>query len=1030
MMGADRISKFLQLNAEQAAILRPGLKAAVGACAGSGKTRAIIAKYLKILEDSEADFHQIVTVTFTENAASELKFRISSKIDEYISKHGHRGNIAPGWRRKFFSAPIGTIHSFCAKILRENLLDSELALKVSVLDSREKKDFYEETIGRFFREELKNGDRELERLFEIESYDYGQIVNVTKMILEEATRLHMVPPFDSYYGNISDSIKPDSLELERMNETLRAAISEHVSTLTNSSVKKKDALNDLCEKIDLTLGISRNLHHMKAVYKNIKKQPYKKDPVEESRLKLQETFFSIMKHSDSEMNSLYLSFSKKVNKILVEAKRSEGKIEYEDMIRFTRNFLKEKPEILNYYRRFLKFIIVDEFQDTDGLQWELMNMLTDGGSKGSLVVVGDVNQSIYGFRGAQPEIFGNVLKRPDFTRVSFATNYRSREGLLEFFNAFFDGMFPEGHYEDMKHPSGEADSGPCVETIGCIGDNMKDMLAKEARAVVAKIKKVQKEHQGDIALLFRRSTHVSVYEKELSRAGIRFQSQIGGDFYALPEVRDVLCMLRYFLDPEDSLAEAAVLRSPYFGAPDDDLFSHFSEKGVGKEARIRNYLEFLGEKREEYVNGDPFRAVDFAVNGLGYSSAVLGLPDGGTRRLNLKKLLLIAERLVSQKGYGLHQVVEHIDSLRDISNEEKVFEEPEDEKVVRLMTVHGAKGLEFDTVFLCDTNYSPPSIRDRVKADIDVGLIVRYQALSSEAWEELKSQADAKESREGKRLLYVAMTRAKKRLFLCLSSKPPSKSNKGKIELKKNSFAKIIDSRLAIKDRLLRGEDDEFPFNGCSVLFSGEAESVDLPDTCEDVVASDKETPEINLKYLEPLYRKQDPSERKMLSRLPDMHSPIDRVKDPERVGSIMHRFLEVWDFRPETVEREMDFVLGEFFVSNPDIRSLLEELSSNFLESDLFPLVRDAYGVERELKFVVSPDRNIPKRGRIDLLTEHEDGVRLFDYKYRKSMNEAAYESYGEQMDDYDEAVRSRFEKPLLSRHIVLIPSVELVSI
>ena len=143
-----------------------------------------------------------------------------------------------------------------------------------------------------------------------------------------------------------------------------------------------------------------------------------------------------------------------------------------------------------------------------------------------------------------------------------------------------------------------------------------------------------------------------------------------------------------------------------------------------------------------------------------------------------------------------------------------------------------------------------------------------------------------------------------------------------------------------------------------------------------------------------------------------------------------MHRFLEVWDFRAETADRETDFVLEEFLVSSSAVRALLRELSSNFLGSELLSIVRGADRVEKELKFVFSPGGNGPKRGRIDLLTEDGEGVRIFDYKYRKSMNKRAFRDYGEQMDGYRDAVLSRFEKPLISRHIVLVPGVELVPI
>lgn len=1023
----ERIREFLGLNDEQSRILRPGGRIAVRAGAGSGKTRAIIAKYLGILEDSRADVPQIVAVTFTENAASELKSRIRGEIARYIETYGEAGNISGNWKRKFFSAPIGTIHSFCTRMLGENLLDSGLPFRFSVLENREKDLFYAENVGGFLLGKLEEGDPDLERLFEIESWDYGQIAGIVTMILNEAARLHMVPPF-VYHGE-GEGSRPGPAELESMNERLRNGISEHVSALTARSETRKRNLEDLRGKIDLTRGVEKNARYMKAVYDQIKRE-FKNDSIERSRLALRNTVFSVMEHYDSEINSLYLRFAGQAYGFLVEAKISGERIEYEDMIRSTIDLLKKNPEILHYYRRFFKFIIVDEFQDTDSLQLELMNLLTDGPSGGSLVLVGDVNQSVYGFRGAQPELFSGILGRDDFERISFATNYRSSASLIGFFNAFFNGTFAPRHYGNMEHPSGEEAGGePAVEVVSCLGERAGDAVEREAAAVAAKVREIRERSPGEIALLFRRSSNVSVYEKALARAGVRFQSRIGRDFYAISEVRDVLSMLRFLLDPDDSLAEACVLRSPYFGASDDELFSRFRPDEREKVRRIEEYLRFLGEKRKEYAGGDAFRAIDFAVNGLGYSSAVAGLPDGSARRLNLKKLLLVAEDLVSRRGYGLREAVEHMDSLRDAWDEEQAFPESGDGRTVKLMTVHGAKGLEFDTVFICDANYRRVVNTERVMADIERGFIVRYPASSSDGWEELKSLVESREAEEEKRTLYVAMTRAERRLFLCFSGR--SYSDRERIRVEKNSFAALLDSKLSLSTRYFGGE-DEFSLDGCRIALSREAEgeaSGGEAAAAGDVSSLGAE-PVADTRYLEPLYEPEDPKSRKVLSRLPDIFSPISRARDPERAGSIMHRFLEVWDFREETVKREADFVLGEFLASNPDMRALLRELSSGFLASELLSMVRGADRVEKELKFVVSSGENGPKRGRIDLLAEYGDGVRLFDYKYRESMNERALEDYGRQMDGYCEAVRSRFEKPLLSRHIVLIPSVELVPI
>ena len=1021
-----RISEFLNLNEEQSRILHPERKLAVRAGAGSGKTRAIIARYLRILEAGEADIPQIVAVTFTENAAAELKLRIRTEISKYIDTYGHKGNIAEGWRRKFFSAPIGTIHSFCAGILRENIFDSKLPLNFSVIEGSEKDAFYEQNIGRFLLARIEDGDPGLQRLLEMESYDYAQIVKIIAMILKEAARLHLVPPFH-YYGENFHIKKPDSKALESMNEVLHLIIEKHVSILSSSSEKKKQALRDLSGKIDMTLGIDRNVRYLKAVYEQVKGE-MRNPEVERSRLALLDTVFSVMGYYDSEINSIYLDLSDDAYSFLMQAKISEEKIEYEDMIRLTIELLEKNPEIREYYRNFLKFIIVDEFQDTDSLQLRLMKLLTDGDSGGSLIVVGDVNQSVYGFRGAQPEMFGDMLSDEDFTKISFATNYRSRSSLIEFFNIFFAGTFPEGYYEKMTAPLPQPDPDISVEVIACEGAKAKEAIEQEARAVALKIKEIQKEASGEIALLFRRATNVSVYEKALTREGIRFQSRIGRDFYDLTEVRDVMSMLRYLLDPQDALARASVLRSPYFGASDDELLSHFRGDEEEKGSRVGEYLRFLDEKREEYVNGDTFRTVDFAVNGLGYSSAVLALPDGKARCLNLKKVLLMAEGLASHKGYGLCQVVEHFDSMRRSYEEERVFEEVSDGREVKLMTVHGAKGLEFHTVFLCNTNYRRVTSSERVMADIEKGFIVRYPASSSDNWEELKSRVERKETEEERRALYVAMTRAEKRLFICLSGRSLAKEER--IQVEKGSFAELVDSKLSLSSRCLEVPGG-FIDDSRRILFSGlcEGEVSKESDPVSDTPSFKREVSP-QLKYMAPLYSEKDKPQREEVFPLPDLFSPTDRLKDPERAGSIMHRFLEVWDFSEETVGKEIEFVLGEFLVSNPNMKDLLRELSSNFLSSELFPFIHKAREVRRELKFVFDSAEGGSKRGRIDLLTEEDGGMRLFDYKYRKSMNDDARRTYEEQMDGYCEAIDSRFEKPLLSRHIVLIPQVELVSI
>ncbi len=1052
----QRISEFFNLTSEQDRVLLPERKIVVSAGAGSGKTRSVIAKYLETLESAEADITQIVAVTFTENAAGELKSRISSEISRYIKTFGHHGNIAPGWRSKITSAPIGTIHSFCGKILRENAFRLDLPLSHSVISGEELQGFCRRAIAKFLISEIQNDSLRTKRLLEIESQNFNEVLRVLTLILKQASMFHIVPPFFSYEKYNTDKYWNSDIafsELEHMDSELKTRIKNYINSLSSRAKKKKQDLYNFYYKIDMNLGVQVNIPYLVGIYKQVKTLPpppspgpahrylqYAKDLTawnerSNTRQLLIEKIFSIMKSYDSELTSLYLDLASRAYDFLSDIKTSEEKIEYEDMILFTIRLFEENPDILKHYKESLKLIIIDEFQDTDSLQLRLINLLCSGPQCPRLIVVGDFNQSIYGFRGAQPEIFTSVLNDKSFKEAFISTNYRSNSALIQFFNVFFSKIFPQETYDQMRHPSTtQENNGPSypVEMILVSSYSLSSgRVEKEARVVALRLKELQKTSSGKTALLFRRASNVAIYEKALMREGLKFQSRVGHGFYRLAEVRDVVSMLRYFLNPLDKLAEAVILRSPYFGASDAELFAHFRGETKTGDSFIIQYLHFLRQKRKEYLTGETFRAVDFVVNGLGYYAAALALPNGKTICLNLKKLLLIVEDLVSKKGYGLQQIVEHFDFLRQSEDENQEFDEIQDEAVISLMTVHAAKGLEFDNVFLCDTNYRKKSFTERVMLDSEEGFVLRYPGFSSYAWEGLKSRVEQRETEEEKRNLYVAMTRARQRLFIYCSAKISSAKDEPIIN--KDSFASFILNTYS-------NEEDSSPLTNLLSIWTIDEETI-IDDPTDKKYAEhvseekgfafseQKKTTPVEFKYLDAVYEKNN--ERRKYPSLPDLFSPTDR-RDAARLGSIMHRFLETWDFQEKTAPREIEFVLKEFLVSNPEVKKMLKDLSSTFLKSELFSIVTDAVKIRKELKFVIADpeNRKTPKTGRIDLLTEEKCGLRLFDYKYMESMNANAQEEYKRQMDGYCEAIAQRFSKSLLSRHIVFIPRVELVSI
>ena len=206
----------------------------------------------------------------------------------------------------------------------------------------------------------------------------------------------------------------------------------------------------------------------------------------------------------------------------------------------------------------------------------------------------------------------------------------------------------------------------------------------------------------------------------------------------------------------------------------------------------------------------------------------------------------------------------------------------------------------------------------------------------------------------------MAMTRAEERLFICLSGRRMAKEERMQVEA--GSFAELVDSKLSLSSRCLEMPGG-FTDDAWGISFPGlyGDEVSKEPGAVPDASSLEKEI-SLDLKYLEPVYGKEDRQQRAEVSPLPDLFSPTDRLKDPERAGSIMHRFLETWDFSEETAEKEIEFVLGEFLVSNPNMKELLLELSSNFLSSELLPLIRAAQKSEGSINLSLTPGRALRK--------------------------------------------------------------------
>ena len=456
-------------------------------------------------------------------------------------------------------------------------------------------------------------------------------------------------------------------------------------------------------------------------------------------------------------------------------------------------------------------LLVDEFQDTSRAQWDLVSLLVEAWGAGaglahagalppSIFIVGDRKQSIYGFRDADVSLFAEASRsigalRPDSdVRRSISRSFRSVAPLLAFVNdvsgavAKVQGRADAFAFEETdRFPVSPAATDQEVSALALVVASSPQgcaaATASEIRRLLADGIEVRDRvtglprpvRAGDVAVLFRtRDTHRE-YEAALERAGLPVYVYQGLGFFDAPEIRDVLALLWYLADPRSDLRAAAFLRSRFVRISDEGLRRLGPGVAGALGSQAAPAVELDAEDADLWVavrratarwraladRVSPAELLDRALIESAYA-VELGGPRLGQARENLKKIRAIVRR-IQNRGYAtLHRVVSHLDGLA-VGEEANAVLDAAD--AVSLMTVHASKGLEFPVVFLVDlargTGGRPDPIRV-AEVPSQEGVSVAVGDFVSAADED----AGQRDLEEAKRLLYVALTRARDRLYL------------------------------------------------------------------------------------------------------------------------------------------------------------------------------------------------------------------------------------------------------------------------
>jgi ATP-dependent helicase/nuclease subunit A len=765
---------------QERAVNLAGRDLCVRAGAGSGKTRVLVERAVALVTREVDPFplSRLLAITFTDKAAREMKNRLSEELSRR-RKDELRAEVE--W------ACVSTIHAFCARLLRENALEAGLDPAFGVLDEFASRALLREALAETaatFEEAAPGRSADLARLA-------GRAIEEESIVLLEAIRSAGSCPADLAV------VGPDP-------DGLREALAGIARTIAGASVSPK-APDEYRERFERCREIAGRLESfaedppaaaaaLAGIASAIDLRRFGKEDREALRAAREEAVpralgLAAGVHAHPALLSLrdYLvDLDARYRRIKARA----GVLDFSDLEEKALALLSGDAEVREAVRDRFRQVLVDEYQDVNPRQEAILRLLARPGER---FAVGDVKQSIYGFRHARPELFGALATEagPEGV-VELRHNFRSSRALVAFANRVFGELFrdqPLVAWTDIEavlpDPPGEA-----VEVLLTGGDSAAAGRVAEAGAIARHIRAMEAEGAcafRDVAVLLRAFGDLKTYERAFEEHDVPYYVVKGRGFFEAREIVDLSRMLRAVVKPRDEVSLAAALRSPFAGLTEDGLLAlaaarsrsggNLADLLSGPEVvpglsegdldRWCRFAAMLGRLRGLAGRAGPAAVAEAAVAWSGYETAVWLLPGGRRRAANFRKAVVLAGSL----GGGLPEFLEALEDFRARAVRET--EAPtggEADDVVRILTVHAAKGLEFPVVFLPDL-CRPPRLDQPALCFGEGGLAARVVlpeagAVATPLHARLVTDRRRREEEESIRLLYVAVTRAERRLIL------------------------------------------------------------------------------------------------------------------------------------------------------------------------------------------------------------------------------------------------------------------------
>ena len=814
-------------------------------------------------------------------------------------------------------------------------------------------------------------------------------------------------------------------------------------------------------------------------------------------------------------------------------KREKNVIDFNDIEHFALKILVKKEnekhvpaDVAKSYQEKFTEIAIDEYQDSNLIQEYILNTIS---RNNNLFMVGDVKQSIYKFRQARPELFlekYNTYGDGSGIKIKLFKNFRSRQEILDLTNIVFNNImskqlgdidYTKEEYLNLgaQYPISELnvnyDCKPEIHVINCCQEEKEEIEPIEndeieAKFVADKIEKMlnsnymvwdrekntyRKLEYKDIVILLRSANSLSnIYEKEISQKGYPVYSEATAEYLDSNEISTIIAILKIIDNPNQDIELVTVLRSPIYSFTDNELIEIrlFSKKGsfydalkiARKEAKenlkqkIEQCMQQIDQLRQEqeYMPLDEFIWHIYSVTG--YDSYVSLMPNGELRLANLRMLFEQAQKYEQTNFKGLYNFINFIQKIKKSNSDigaAKII--GENDNVIRIMSIHKSKGLEFPVVFLCSTakNINMQDLNESILLHQEIGLgpqyinharKIEYATLAKEA---IKIKSMNEVTAEEMRILYVALTRAKEKLIITGVEKDAEKALDEKQQILNSTENKINVQILKkyksyldwlefvyLKEKL--NFNIEFTVENKNTFFQLKEKNNEHNEIYLEKAEVSKEIKDLlNWKYpreeatkiisktsvtgLKEIENKQEKQIIPKATINPPKFLQMEQKITNAEIGTATHFILQKLNLKKEHTKEELNNFIEELVIKNlltiKQAKSINQDKIFNFLKSEIAKKVRKAQSIYQEVPFYINLKANeiydtniedtILVQGIIDLyFIDNNKDIILVDYKtdyVENKKEEILVEKYKKQIEIYERAIQEATNQNVKEKYI-----------